>query len=186
LVQPFGENLVAGDRWKWTVALADYPADTWRLKYFFRGKSALDITSTASGADHLLDTLPANTIKLSPGSYNWQAVVEKIADATERYELARGSIRILPDMQKATADSGDEFRSDNQIALDNIRKVLQGTASREEKSYEIAGRSLELRSYEELRQMETDYSAAVRREQGEAGVLTNAGPQVVVRFGVPS
>lgn len=185
-IQPFGDKLNAGDRWKWTVSLADYSADLWKLVYSFRGASSLTLTSTASGSGHLLDALPAATGALDPGSYAWQAAVESRADATERYELARGTIEILGDISRATAGDGSDFRSENQQVLDKIRANIKGTASREEKQYQIGGRSLEVRSVDELLKLEALYLARVSNEQVAAGQKPAGQNMVHVRFGSAS
>jgi len=186
LTQPFGKKLVAGDRWKWTFTSADFPATGWKLTYFFRGASKLDVVSVASGADHQLNALPADTGALEPGSYAWQAVVENLADATERYELARGMVEILPNISKAGPGSGLDFRSQNRRTLDNIRKVIEGTATREERQYQIGGRSLEVRSIKELTELEGIYAARVRAEEIEAGTIGGGSSMVHVRFGETS
>jgi len=186
LIQPFGEKLLAGDRWKWTLSLADYPADAWKLTYAFRGASSLTIVSTASGIDHLLSASPTATGALDPGNYAWQAVVEKLADATEHYELARGMVQILPDISKAQAGDPTEFRSENQQVLDKVRATIKGTASREEKQYQIGGRSLEVRSVAELLDLETVYAGRVKAEQIAAGTASANSNMVHARFGSPS
>jgi len=186
LTQPFGEKLMAGDRWKWTVSLADYLADTWKLTYFFRGASSLTIVSTASATDHLLSASPTATGALDPGNYAWQAVVEKLTDATERYELARGMVQILPDISKALAGGPTDFRSQNQRILDAITKTIEGTASREERQYQIGSRSLEARPIKELTDLEAVYAGRVKKEQIEAGTASANSNMVHARFGNPS
>lgn len=186
LLQPFGEKLVAGDRWKWTVSLPDYPADVWKLVYAFRGASALTLTSTASGSDHLLDALPDATEDLIAGRYAWQAFVEQRTDATEHYELARGQVQILPDVNKLAAGSPTDLRSQNQRILDAIRATIEGTASREERQYQVGGRSLEVRNVNELLDLEGVFAARVRREQIENGTVPAANTAVHVRFANPS
>jgi hypothetical protein len=185
VTQPFGQKLAAGDRWKWTLTLADYPADVWQITYSFRGASEIDIPSTASGTDHLLSALPADTGKLLPGSYAWQLTVQKLADATEHYELGRGTVEILANIQKAGAGATD-FRSWAQRSLDNIRKVLEGTATREESEYQIGGRMLKVRSVDELFELEAKFAARVKKEQVENGTASPNSNMVHVRFGSAS
>jgi hypothetical protein len=183
VTQPFGQKLSAGDRWSWTLTLADYPATAWKLTYAFRGPSKLDVVSVASGTDHQLDALPAVTGNLEPGVYAWQAAVENLTDPTQHYELGRGTIEILGNILKAGADGPVDFRSQNQRVLDAIRKTIEGTASREEQHYQIGGRSLQVRTVKELLDLEGTFAARVKREQIEAGTAGPNNNMVHVRFG---
>lgn len=178
--QPFGAKLVAGETWKWTVALADYPAPDYTLKYYFRGAKTLDVTFTADGSSHTATVSAATTEALAAGDYAFQAVVEKAGEVTE---LARGSVEILPSLKNAGA--GYEGRSLVKRTLDAIRANLLGLASREEQQYQINGRQLTLMSREQLLKLEGEFAARYRNELMENGQISKSGSQVHVRFTQP-
>ena len=55
------DTLRAGDTWKWTRTLADYPASAWTLKYRFKSAAGgFEITATASGDSYAI-TVAAST-----------------------------------------------------------------------------------------------------------------------------
>ena len=62
----------AGDTIKWKRSLSDYKAsESWVLKNAFRGTpGVIDITSSASGDDHLVNEVAATTAAYSPGIYD--------------------------------------------------------------------------------------------------------------------
>ena len=66
------EQFRAGDTIKWKRSLSDYKAsESWVLKYAFRGTpGVIDITSSASGDDHLVNEVAATTAAYSPGIYD--------------------------------------------------------------------------------------------------------------------
>jgi hypothetical protein len=108
-----------------------------------------------------------------------------IADATESYELGRGTVEVLADISKATAGSGADFRTQNRRTLDAIRAVLEGKATRVEQEYQVGGRMLKLVPYAELREMEADYTNRVANEEIAAGTRDPNSNMVHVRFGCP-
>jgi hypothetical protein len=60
--QPFGQSLVAGDTWSWTVDLSNEsvpysPSAGYVLKYFFRGPQNLTLQATASGSSFSVTAL---------------------------------------------------------------------------------------------------------------------------------
>lgn len=95
-------TLTAGDTVKWTRSLADYSAaDSWVLKYrLINAAETIDITATASGADHLVSVAASTTDAWVAGDYTWQAYVEK---AGERYTVGTGTLKIKPDLAAAAA-----------------------------------------------------------------------------------
>jgi hypothetical protein len=73
--------LRAGDTWKWTRTLADYPAGTWTLKYRFKNAAGgFEITAAASGTDHAVTVAAVTTAPYAAGDYQWVAWVEAGAE----------------------------------------------------------------------------------------------------------
>lgn len=180
-MQPFGQKLVAGETWKWTVSLADYAAPTYVLKYYFRGPKKLDVTFTASGSDHTAEVSASTTGALTPGYYEYQAVVTK---AGEVYQVARGGVEVVAGLE--AAGEGHDGRSLVKKTLDAIRANLHGLASREEQQYQINGRQLTLMSREQLLMLEGEFAARYRNELMENGQLSKNSSQVKVRFTCPA
>ena len=178
--QPFGTKLIAGDTWKWTVPACGYSAaDGWTLKYFFRGPGKLDVTATTGDDGGFAIEVPAATTDVPAGTYAWQIIVSNASG--ERREIARGTVEILPNIEKQ--GEGYDGRSWVKRTLDALRAVLEGNATREEKYYQIAGRSIGFMSVSELTDQIERFEAKYRREQIEAGQLSPNHNMVHVRFG---
>lgn len=114
----------AGDSWSWVRDLADYPAPGWSLIYTLFGPSGvLRITTAADGARHRVAVRPAASGAYHPGRYDW---VAHVTDGTDRYQVAAGSLQILPDVRTTTALDG---RSHARRMLDAIEAVLENRAA---------------------------------------------------------
>jgi hypothetical protein len=138
--------VVAGDTVKWTRSLADYPAsDGWVLKYRLINLAGnLDIVSTASGADHLVNVPASTTDNWAPGTYAWQAYVEKGA---ERYTVGTGTIKIRPNL--AAQAGGCETRSTAKQILDELEAAYKDYATNGQglvQRYTIGGREMWFKS----------------------------------------
>lgn len=138
------EYFVAGDTVKWKKALADYKAsDGWTLSYALRGAGTVNLTATASGADHQIDISAAASAGYTVGSYSFSAYVTK---ATERYTVGSGYIEIKKNL--ATATSHTDRLLTLQADLDAINAWLSKNYSFS--GYSIGGRSLNKYSITEL------------------------------------
>jgi len=64
-------SIIAGDTLSWQISLSDYPATSgWTLKYkAVCAAGYFAITSTASGADHVVSVAKATTAAYIPGIY---------------------------------------------------------------------------------------------------------------------
>jgi hypothetical protein len=108
-------SLTAGDTFSLTASLPDYPAgDGWVLKLRFVPHSAgtaIAITGTASGDDHVASATATATAAYTAGAYSATAWVELGAVKTT---VETGSLQILPDPRVvATLDN----RSTAEVAL---------------------------------------------------------------------
>jgi hypothetical protein len=178
--EPFGQKLTAGVEWSWTVCLADYrPAAGWSLKYFLRGNGAkLDIVATASGDEFAITVSATDTGKLQAGSYAWQ---QKVVNGADQFEIARGVVEIVADLESATGDY--EGRSHVKKMLDAVRAVLESRASRVESEYQVQGRSLRLLSLSELYAAEAYYVSRYNAELVASGQLPARYNQINASFG---
>lgn len=114
----------AGDTWRWDRSLPLYPAPTWTLTYTLCGTaSMIRITATGDGTLHQVHVHPTITGTYAAGRYDW---VAHVADGTDRYQVGRGAIDVLPDVRTATALDG---RSHARRVLDAIEAAIEGRAA---------------------------------------------------------
>ncbi len=147
----------AGDTWKWTRTLADYPAPTWVLKYRFKNATGyFEITAAASGTDHAVTVTAATTAAYVPGTYTWMAWVEPGA---EKYTVDTGTLVVDPDYRASTA--AYDGRSHARKMLDAIEAWLEArdVAVAE---YEIAGRRMKYIPIPELIALRSRYKLEVQ------------------------
>ncbi len=155
-------EMVAGDMWAWKRPdLAEtYPPAEYSLSYVANAESssAAGFTLDATGDDYTV--LDSDTKATVPGGYVWNAFITRTSDSA-RVNVASGYWQIKHNLANGPLDS----RSHAKIVLDAVNSVIEGTATKEQSSMSIAGRSLALRTYEELRQMRSDYRSEVAQER---------------------
>jgi hypothetical protein len=133
-------SLRAGDTWKWTRSLSDYPAPTWTLKYRFKHPTAsgFEITASASGNDHAVTVAASTSTAYTAGTYSWIAWVESGA---EKFTVDTGSMEVQADYRAVSAAAVLDDRSHARKMLAAIEAWLEsrdpGVAE-----YEIAGRRM--------------------------------------------
>lgn len=163
-------ELRAGDTWKWTRTLGDYPASTpWTLKYRFKNAAGgFEITASASGDGYSVTVTAAASAAYAAGSYDWIGWVEN-SDASEKYTIDTGTLLVLPNLRSGTATAAQDVRSHAQTVLDAVEAVIENRATLDQEAYEIAGRSLKRTPLAELFKFRRLYRAEVRAEkQAEA------------------
>lgn len=157
-------SFVIGDTWSHTESLSAYQATAgWVLKARFvprQAGSAIAITYTASGSDHVATVVDTTT--WPAGSYSAIQWVEK---GVELHTVAQSVIQLLPN---ARTSSTLDNRTAAQIALDNVRASLQANASQDVLRYMIGGRSLEHYSVSERLKLLDHLAGEVKREQAVA------------------
>ncbi len=172
--------LLAGDTATWQITLADYPAtDGWALNYTLINAAAkITFTSTAAGADHLINVAATTTATWAAGSYTWRAQAVKGALATT---VASGTITVKPAFGAATLDA----RSHARKALAAVEAYLENPQNLTAAMYEIAGRRLQRLSVPDLLTLRSRYQWEVAQEDNReraARSLPDAR-RVMVRFG---
>lgn len=154
-----------GDTWQWAITLADYPpSDGWSLTYALRGAGTIDLEATALDALTFLVTANAwDTKPLPSGPYQFAAIATRIFSGTQRRATVRtGVIQVATDLAAAAAGA---VISPAEQMLTQIQAVLQGRATADVESYQIAGRALTKIPMHELLALETIYAARVWRER---------------------
>ena len=177
-IEPTTAN--AGDTWRWTRTLADYPASAgWALSYTLINAAAkITINASASGDAHAVTVSAATTAGYAAGSYDWRA---RISKAGEVYTVGEGRITVRNAFGGATFDA----RSHARKTLEAIEAVIEGRASSEVSYYMIGNRQLRYMTPAELLTLRDKYRAEVAREDAAAAVAAGLPDKrrVFVRFG---
>jgi hypothetical protein len=169
-------ELVAGDTWTWKRSLGDYPAGEWTLTYYFRAvASEFSVVCTADGTDHLATVAASTSAGKKAGRYEWTAVV---TSGSSRYTVGRGQALVKPD--PASTGAGFDPRSHARKTLEALEAVIEGKATRDQKSYTIGGRALERMPVEEILKFKDHYAQLVAAE--EAGERLAAGQPGAARL----
>jgi hypothetical protein len=177
-IEPTTAN--AGDTWRWTRALADYPASAgWALSYTLINAAAkITINASASGDNHAVTVSAATTAGYAAGSYDWRARVSK---AGEIYTVGEGRITVRNAFSASTFDARTHARK----TLEAIEAVIEGRASSEVSYYMIGNRQLRYMTPAELLTLRDKYRAEVKGEDAAAAVAAGLPDKrrVYVRFG---
>ena len=165
-------TLIAGDTWKWTRDLTDYPAGTWTLAYYFENSSAtFTVTATASGTTHSVTVAAATTAPYRAGRYRWYA---RANSGAEYYTVANefGWMDVLAD--PAAAGKFDR-RSHARKVLDAVEATIEGRATSDQLAMSIAGRSISRTPITELITLRDKYRWEVMAEQDAEALAAGLG-----------
>ena len=177
-IEPSSAN--AGDTWRWTRTLADYPASAgWALSYTLINAAAkITINATASGDDHAVTVAAATTAGYAPGTYDWRA---RVTRSGEVYTVGEGRLTVRNAFSGATFDARTHARK----TLEAIEAVIEGRASSEVSYYMIGNRQLRYMTPAELLTLRDKYRAEVAREDAATAVAAGLPDRrrVFVRFG---
>lgn len=177
------EALTVGDRWAWKRSdiTSTYPTATYSLKFRLSLMETpftdYSISASKISSAHVVEVSSISSALYAPGAYDWFAVVVRDADS-EEITIDRGRLTVRPDL------SGDT-RSWVERTLMAIRATIEGSASKEQSSYSIGGRSLAMRSITELLELERDFARRFKQEQAKinAAAGRDAGAStILVRF----
>lgn len=175
-------SIRAGDTVEWITSEPDYPAsDGWALSWrLINAAGKIDITSTASGADHAVSVAASESDGWATGQYDWVCLATKGA---ARKTVSSGKTEILPDL--AALSTGFDTRTTAKKLLDAVEDALLKRASRTDLEYEIAGRRLKAMTHGELLAARDKLKREVASEDKAARVAAGlpAGNRVLVRFG---
>ncbi len=133
------ESIAAGTTVKYRKRFSDYPAGAgWTLNLHLAGASVLAKTAVADGDDFVVTLAAEDTAgAFTPGLYKW---VERISNvAGEVYEVASGTVTVLPNLAEATEGSEQEWVERAIVAL---KAHIEGRLPAGMESYQIAGRAV--------------------------------------------
>lgn len=134
------DSLIAGESWKWTKDLSDFPSSIWTLTYYFvLGSSTADenkftIVSTDTNSVHTVNIDEATTLPYAPGLYYYQGIV---TDGSDVHVVITGQTMTV--VQDFSDGSVTDPRSWACISLDALESSLAGTASSTQLAYTIDG-----------------------------------------------
>ncbi len=131
------DQFAAGTTVCYRRRLVDYPASAgWTLRLHLAGASVLAKSAAADGDDYVVSIAAADTAGgFVPGFYKW---VERVSGVGgEVYEVAKGSVTVLPNLAEATEGSEQEWI---ERAVTALRAHIEGRLPAGMESYQIAGR----------------------------------------------
>ncbi len=130
------ESFAAGTTVKYRRRFSHHPAGAgWTLTLHLAGASVLAETAAADGDDFVLTIAAEDTAgAFTPGHYKW---VERVSKDGEVYEVAEGTVTVLPNLAEATEGSEQEW-VERAIAM--LRAHIEGRLPAGMESYQIAGR----------------------------------------------
>lgn len=170
----------AGDTWKWTRSLADYPASTWTLKYRFKNAAGgFEIVASASGDDYSVTVSAATTAGYASGTYSWMAWVES---GSEKFTVDQGTLTVGADYRGSTAAAALDDRSHARKVLAAIEAVIERRATQDQMEYTIEGRSLKRTPIADLLKLRQKYQAAVAAEDAAAKMADGFAPGGKIQF----
>lgn len=117
-------TLAAGDRWRWTRTLSNYPASAWTCTYYLRGIGTADVEGTADGDVHDFVVEAVTTAALAAGVYRW--ILRADDGAGDIRTIDSGTTEITADL--AEADAGD-LRSHAEVMVEKLEDEIQARVS---------------------------------------------------------
>jgi hypothetical protein len=167
----------AGDTWKWTQVLADYPAVA-KAGYCRTASAALSVlldadVVVASGVVDYAVASRRTRPRLLPGTYRWAAFVTK---AGERYTADEGVLVVERNL--STAAAGDAL-SHAEKALPIIEAALAGRLTADVEEYMINGKQVRKIGVPELKKLRKQYRNEIWRQRNG----NKLGPQHQLTFG---
>lgn len=167
-------RLSAGDTLDSCFVLAEFPvADGWDLAFFLVSRTRqIRLCAIPDCDSHRLLVDSMTSSMWAPDRYVWQACVERIGD---RHTVASGRIEILPNL--ATSFGGADLRSHARRTLEAIEATIEGRASSDILSYQIAGRELRKIPLTELLTLRDHYRRDVRAEEAAEAAAAGRLPK---------
>jgi hypothetical protein len=179
------KRFVAGDTVSWSKSVPEYPpGNGWTLTYsFWNEYRSFRVDAVTDNGIYSIQIPASVSEAIYPGRYSWQAFVSKGSEESlQRHTVGSGEV-VVKHNPARTDGKGLDSRSEIKKALDAVNAVIAKTATSDQRSYTIEGRSLERRNNDELiglrNDLEQKYAQELREERLEQGV---GGSKIYVRF----
>ena len=166
------DSLRAGDTWRWTKSLADYPPPDWTLKYQFRSPSlpGFEIIAGASGTDHRIDVPAATTAQYAAGRYGYVAWV---SSGAEVYTVAYGEMWVDANLRAGTTLAVLDTRTHARRTLDALEAWIERRDATVAE-YTIGDKQMRYISISDLLKLRQIYRAEVEAEKLAAKIAAGS------------
>lgn len=152
-------SIDAGTTVSYTRTFLDYPATSWTLTLYLNGAAVATSKAAVPSGNSFVVTLSAtDTAALAAGTYRY---VERVTKAGEAYDVARGEVRVLPNLTGAAAGA---LLSHAEKTLAIINLAIEGRLTADLESYSVGGRTVNKIPTAELEKLRGKYEAIVYRE----------------------
>lgn len=152
-------ELIAGDTWRWTRSLGDYPATTWTATVYFENKDeTFNAVGSASGSDFSFSIAAATSAGYKPGRYQWRL---RVTDGSVTLTIESGWLNVLAN----PASTGKrDVRSWARRTLEAVEATLERKATADQLSMEIDGRHISRIPLAELKKFREELRSEIRDE----------------------
>jgi hypothetical protein len=169
------DSATAGDTWRWTLDMPEFPSPTWDATIYFQNTDgSFSQAAVDDGTRHAFTLAAATTAGKKAGKYKWFV---RLTDGTNVETALEGWIDIEPDPSKS---GGSDLRSQARKMLDAVEATLLGRATSDQLAMSINGRSLSRIPLTELK----DWRAQLREEvkTAEGKNVGGKGRRIKVRL----
>jgi len=144
-----------------------YPSPTYALAYVFAGPSTgpVTLTGVANSAGWITSLDAANSAKLFPGTYWWQAV---LTGTGVRRVIGEGQISVETDYAMVGVSAHYDGRTTAEKALDAWEQALSALTTGSTKSYAIADRQMTYHDLSEIQKTVDYWRGRVTQERSAA------------------
>lgn len=173
------EKIQAGDTFNYSVNYSDYPtSEGWICTMLLRGAGAYTINSTPDGNYFDLSAAASATALYIAGNYRYFIYVSK---DTDRYLAEEGTVEVLADYSVTAVY---DPRTIAQKILEAVEATLYGRATKDQLSYEIAGRKLDKIPIPDLLALRSRFKNEVESEKRTERINNglDAGNRIFLRF----
>jgi hypothetical protein len=171
-------QLRLGDTWQWRREdlAGDYPAPTWTLTYRFKNAAGgFEIIASADGSNFAVNVTAATTAAYASGAGTYAWVAQVSHGDGRKFTVDNGSLDVLPNLFSGSATAASDQRTHSEKALDAIKAVIEGRASRDQEEYTIAGRSLKRTPIADLLKLLNFYETRVAAERNAEAIRNGRG-----------
>ena len=123
------------------------------------GPTLLSVAATSNAAGNFTFTLSATQTAITPGRYQWNEVASLGVD---RWVADQGVVNITPDL---TAVGANGTQTWEEATLAVVEAVIQGRATADMQSYQIAGRQVTKIPVTELLSVRANLAATVELQR---------------------
>lgn len=159
--------LNAGDTWKYTLTLTNYPSDTYSIIYYAKkeGSAVKSFSSVPSADGFSHDILVSSSVSASwsAGTYSVSVALLHTIDG-EKTTLGRKEVEVKPDFSKVTDDY--DPRTYNRKCFDALKEVIFNGASNDIFEEVFKDHTVKFKTHSELLKMYTYFEMRVQEESG--------------------